>query len=123
MVRIAAPSSRKTKGTEAMPWHRIRPGMLKMLIGPGEPRPRTPRSMTLIQPAFGAKSSVQAKAMTTPGTNSGNRIAVKRVVRHGRSVRSTSHARVNAVRNVTVTEPATKIAVFGSTLESNGVLT
>ena len=61
--------------------------------------------------------------MTTPGTSSGKRIAVKRVVRHGRSVRSTSQARVNAVRNVTVTEPATKIAVFGSTLESNGVLT
>ena len=97
--------------------------MLKMLIGPGESRPRMPRSATLIHPALGANSSVQAKAMTMPGTSSGKRIVVKIAVRHGRSVRSTSQARVKAAKKVTVTEPSTKIAVLGRTFESSGVFT
>ena len=118
MVRIAAPSSRKTNGTEATPWHRIRPGMLKMSSGPLPSSPSTQRSATFTQPALGANRSVQAKAMTMPGTSSGKRIAVKIVVRHGRSVRSTSQARVKAVKNVTTTEPPTKIAVLGSTVSS-----
>ena len=123
MVRMAAPSSRKTNGTEAMPWHRISPGMLKMLIGPGVSRPITARSATFTHPALGANRSVQAKAMTMPGTRRGKRMAVKIGVRHGRSVRSISQARVNAVKKVTVTEPNTKVAVLGSTVESNGVVT
>ena len=61
--------------------------------------------------------------MTTPGTSSGKRIVVKIAVRHGRSVRSTSHARVKAAKKVTATDPSTKIAVLGRTFESSGVFT
>ena len=79
--------------------------------------------LTFTQPALGANRSVQAKAMTMPGTSSGNRMAVKIAVRHGRSVRSTSQARVKAVKKVTITEPPTKIAVLGSTVGARFVPT
>ena len=46
---------------------------------------------------------------------------MKIAVRHGRSVRSTSQASVKAAKKVTATEPSTKIAVLGRTLESSGV--
>ena len=113
MVRSAALSSRNTNGVEASAWHRIRPPMLKILIGPEPSRPNAARIARLSQPAFGPIRKIQAMARTGVGTSKGNRMSVNQISRPGRSVRSTSHASAKPMANTTTTVPATKIEVSG----------
>ena len=98
MARSVAVSSRKTNGVEASAWHRIRPPMLKMSIGPDPSMPSAARITRLSHPAFGPIRKIQAMASTGVGTSSGKRMSENQISRPGRSVRSISHARLKRDR-------------------------
>ena len=87
--------------------------MLNILIGPDPSMPSAARISRLSHPAFGPIRKIQAMASTGVGTSSGKRMSENQISRPGRSVRSISHARLNAIANTTATVPATKTNVSG----------